>query len=99
MTDNLKFIKDLEAKSIVLSRSRVARNLDSLDTLLMENSRLKRELAESKEENLRLRERLGKIQTPQVVPKIDVQITSEAAPKDAEIVDDTAVRFSLLELK
>ncbi len=105
MTDNLKFIKDLEARSIVLSRNRSARTIDSLDTLLTENLRLKRELAESREENKRLKERLEQPQVSvqnsqiQTIPKTDAKVAPDNPVQDVTTADDTAIRFSLLELK
>lgn len=101
MTDNLKFIKDLEARSITLSGTRSSRNIDSFDALLTENSRLKRELAATKEENKRLKEKLEQPQSPQVsaLPKTpDVKTVTEL-PQDTELPDDTIIRFGLLELK
>lgn len=100
-TDHLKFIKDVEAKAIGLSEDRTRRSFDALDQLCAENARLKKELVEAKEENLRLRERLGQNQPTPIAAKIKAPIVETVSPRKEpeDSKDDAEMRFSLLELK
>lgn len=97
MTDRLKFIKDIESRAIGPSRDRTRRSLDAFDELQSENSRLRRELTEVKEENRQLKERLDKASTP--VTKPPVASSPVVAEKTEEPKDDATIRFSLLDLK
>lgn len=101
MTDRLKFIKDVEAKAIGLSRNRTRRSLDALDEVRTENARLQRELNEVREENRQLRERMGRTQAiPVVVAPVQAPVVEVKASQEESLdLDDATLRFRLLELK
>ncbi len=90
MTDGLKFINSIE--SMILSRRGNTRNigLDILEELQAENARLKKELEDYKAENSRLKAAASQKPNTSSIPE-------QKKPQEPE--DDTAVRFSLLELK
>lgn len=91
----------METRAKSLSGDSVRRSLDVLDELRTENARLRRELIEVREENRQLREQLETRPVPRVTGPVTTPAHTPIQQPVADLTpekDDTAIRFSLLEL-
>jgi hypothetical protein len=69
------------------------------DELRSENSRLKRELEESREEIRQLRNQVAHNRAVPAVPVIQPNLATPKPQASEELLDDASARFRLLEFK